>query len=87
MPGTALYQRVKSKIHLGRAQSEAGLARLIEWAQGYYTRTDLRSQAGHRLLFNAFSGERICFATQEEVDSYLRDIQHSAAAGAYAPLS
>lgn len=33
----------ESKAHMGRAQSEAGLARLLEWASAYSSRDDTRS--------------------------------------------
>jgi adenylate kinase family enzyme len=78
----------ESKEHLDREQSQAGLARLLEWAEKYYERTDLRSYSGHNALFETFGKCRLRLREESDVMALVHDIQHSAAKGrACAPLS
>jgi adenylate kinase family enzyme len=50
----------ESKAHSGRVQSEAGLAKLLEWASAYPSRGDARSYEGHLSLFQHFPLHRLC---------------------------
>ncbi|MBW8722058.1 MAG: hypothetical protein JF626_09385 [Polaromonas sp.] len=59
----------ESKAHMGRAQSEAGLARLLEWAPAYSSRDDTRSYKGHLSLFQQFPRHRLCLQTEEDAVS------------------
>lgn len=61
----------ESKAHMGRAQSEAGLARLLAWASTYPTRGDARSLAGHQALFTQFAGSKACLRSEAEVSDLL----------------
>jgi adenylate kinase family enzyme len=56
----------ESKAHMGRAQSEAGLARLLEWASAYPLRGDTRSYEGHLSLFQRFPMHRLYLQSEEE---------------------
>ena len=61
----------ESKAHMGRAQSEAGLARLLTWASTYQTRGDPRSFAGHQTLFKQFAGPKVCLRSEADVSNLL----------------
>lgn len=65
----------ESKSHLGRAQSEKGLAELIEWASNYFDRDGPRSFAGHKNLLDRFPGRKVHIRSQEEVRLFLNDSQ------------
>jgi adenylate kinase family enzyme len=73
----------ESKLHLDRAQSDEGLTRLICWAKEYYSRTDLRSKAGHQTLFEKFRGTCRHLNSEAEVQAFLRDTQHYASLTAH----
>jgi len=61
----------ESKAHMNRAQSADGLARLIEWASHYSSRTDSRSRQGHSKLFETFTGTRFHLQTECAVSEFL----------------
>jgi adenylate kinase family enzyme len=63
----------ESKAHMDRAQSEAGLAKLLEWASAYGSRGDARSFAGHRALFERFGGLKARLQGEAEVSALLAD--------------
>jgi len=65
----------ESKQHMARAQSEAGLNRLIAWASNYYSRHDSRSFQGHLNLFIRHTGIRIRLRSEEEVNALIEDAQ------------
>ena len=65
----------ESKAHMDRAQSEAGLKQLIEWAAAYQTRSDQRSFQGHLELFERFRLDRIQLRDEGEVIAFLDDIE------------
>lgn len=65
----------ESKRHMDREQSEQGLRDLIEWASHYYDRNDSRSRSGHQALFEGFRGDRSRFASQDEVDEFVREFE------------
>lgn len=52
---------------------EESFKRLIEYAGDYWRRTDGRSQAGHRRLFEAFAGVKRKFTQRAEVDAFLAE--------------
>ncbi|WP_411879143.1 AAA family ATPase [Polaromonas sp. YR568] len=56
----------ESKAHMERAQSDTGLARLLEWASAYPSRGDSRSYAGHLSLFQHFQGHKLCLQREED---------------------
>jgi adenylate kinase family enzyme len=68
----------ESKRHLDREQSAADLARLVEWAEKYRARSDLRSHAGHNSLFAEFGKARFRFTTENEVMAFLAEARPSA---------
>jgi adenylate kinase family enzyme len=41
-----------------KAEQDARLPELLDWVRGYYSRTDDLSLAGHRRLFEGFSGDK-----------------------------
>ena len=41
-----------------RAEQDAKLLLLLDWARGYYSRTDDLSLRAHRRLFDSFSGPK-----------------------------
>jgi adenylate kinase family enzyme len=61
----------ESKRHLGREQSEEGLRKLVEWASRYYERKDSRSYAGHKGLFENFSGQKVRIRSEIAVNQFL----------------
>lgn len=65
----------ESKRHLGRAQSEKGLAELIEWASNYYDRDGPRSFAGHKNLLDRFPGRKVHIRSQEDARQLLSNSQ------------
>jgi adenylate kinase family enzyme len=67
----------KSKAHMARPQSEAGLAKLLEWASTYQSRDDARSFSGHLALFNAFKGRKARIDTEAGADAYLSEVRHA----------
>jgi adenylate kinase family enzyme len=71
----------ESKMHLERKQSDDGLRRLLEWAEKYHERSDMRSHQGHMALFKAFNGARLRLQSEHEVADYVRNIQHSTSVG------
>lgn len=62
----------ESKAQMGREQSVAGLAELIDWAANYRIRGGGCSFAAHQRLFDRFGGERFRLTTESEVDSFLQ---------------
>jgi len=74
-----------SKKHLGREQSEKGLRKLLDWASHYYDRTDMRSQSGHRSLFDSFEGNKAHLKSAHETNLYVESVQQGAAADADKP--
>ena len=65
-----LARGAESKRHLGRAQSEEGLKRLIDWASHYHDRSDLRSLIGHRSLMEKFSSRTLHVTSEEAVNRF-----------------
>ncbi|SHO43940.1 AAA family ATPase [Desulfopila aestuarii] len=72
-----LIQRVsESKKHMNRTQSTVSIKRLIEWAQNYYTRTDLKSRIGHKKIYDSFIGSKLILRSQEETDNYIESFHN-----------
>lgn len=67
----------ESKKHLGRKQSQEGLRRLLEWAENYFKRTDMRSFPGHKGIFDAFNGARVRLQSELQVADFVRGLQDS----------
>lgn len=44
---------------------------LVEWAGKYWTRTDLRSHAGHQRMFDEFPRDKRRFTVRDEVDEFM----------------
>ncbi|WP_431122122.1 hypothetical protein [Variovorax paradoxus] len=61
----------ENKAHMARTQSEAGLAKLLDWAANYQCREDTRSFSGHLALFNAFDRDKVHIRDESEVDALL----------------
>ncbi len=53
-------------------QAEANFRKLLLWAEQYWSRTDLRSHAGHHQLFSDFAGHKLRFTSHAEVDEFLK---------------
>lgn len=66
----------ESKKHMSRIQSTEGLKKLIEWAQQYYTRTNLRSKLGHQQIFESFKGVKQHFKSEEETNNYINKLHN-----------
>ena len=64
-------------LDLPWAICEAGLLKrdadqkLLTWASEYWTRTDLRSHAGHQRMYDEFPGEKRRFTVRTEVDEFV----------------
>jgi adenylate kinase family enzyme len=65
----------ESKAHMDRAQSQAGISKLAQWASTYQTREDSRSYSGHERLFQSFQGTRYRLRSEEEVLQFLGEAQ------------
>jgi adenylate kinase family enzyme len=61
----------ESKRHMSRIQSEAGLQRLLAWAQDYYSRQGSSSEFGHEKLYSSFIGHRARLSSEGAVVAYL----------------
>ena len=61
----------ESKSHMNRAQSQEGLKELIEWAEGYPSRTGSCCRAFHANLFERFSGQRHRFESEDQILVFL----------------
>ena len=72
----------RRETNMAIAQSEAGLARLLEWAAAYYRRSDKRSIEGHRDLFERFTGIRIHLRSEDASTAFIADAQRSTLADA-----
>lgn len=70
-----LARGAESKAHMARAQSEAGLAKLLDWASTYQSRYDTRSFSGHLTLFKAFDGSKAHLRSESEVAALLAAAQ------------
>jgi adenylate kinase family enzyme len=62
----------ESSRQLDPAKAEENFRKLLLWAEQYWTRTDLRSHAGHLQLFSDFTGAKLKFARRAEVDEFLK---------------
>lgn len=67
----------KSKIHLGREQSEEGLRRLLEWGAHYYDRRGLCSFDGHKELMKRFSGKKLHLRSPNDVQIFIENAQQN----------
>jgi adenylate kinase family enzyme len=65
----------ESKRHMGRQESEEGLRKLMEWASGYYQRTNARSYDGHKKLLTKFPGQRMHLRTENEVIRMIKNFR------------
>lgn len=61
----------ESKKHMSRTQSSEGLKKLIDWAQQYYARTNLKSKIGHQQLFESFKGTKVLLKSEEETINFI----------------
>ena len=61
----------ESKSHINHAQSEEGLKELIEWAEGYPSRSGSCGRAFHADLFERFSVQRHRFESENQVVVFL----------------
>ena len=52
--------------------AQALFANLILWAENYWTRTDLRSAAGHAEIFRRFTGEKAHITQRDALKPLLR---------------
>lgn len=69
-----LNLRAKSQTtHMGREQTEEGLAELLVWARAYETRASESSRAGHAALFKQFKGTRRHLRTPSEVQAFTHE--------------
>ena len=73
-----LKRRSESKRHMDREQSERGLKDLLDWACGYYVRSDLRSQEGHRQLFTEFRRSKYRLEDEASVAKFVSKVQQMA---------
>lgn len=64
----------ESKKHMSRTQSSEGLIKLIDWAQQYYERTNLKSKYGHQQLFESFKGTIVLLKSEDEVTNFINKL-------------
>jgi adenylate kinase family enzyme len=62
----------ESSWQLASAKAEENFRHLLLWAEQYWTRTDLRSHAGHLRLFESFTGLKFRFTNRAEVDKFVK---------------
>ncbi len=62
----------ESSQQLESAHAAENFGNLLHWAGQYWTRTDLRSHAGHHQLFSSFAGLKFKFTCRAEVDDFLK---------------
>ena len=72
----------ESKKHMGRAESEEGLQKLVEWASQYCERTNARSYTGHKKLVEAFSGQKVHLKSEADMIRMTEGAQQAHAANA-----
>lgn len=63
----------ESAKQLDPVKAEANFQQLLAWVADYWTRTDLRSHAGHGRLYADFSGEKIRFDERAAVDRFIAE--------------
>jgi adenylate kinase family enzyme len=63
----------ESSRQIDPIEAEENFRKLLLWAEQYWTRTDLRSHAGHLRLFSYFIGHKLKFTSRAEVDGFLKD--------------
>jgi adenylate kinase family enzyme len=63
----------ESSRQIDPIEAEENFGKLLLWAEQYWTRTDLRSHAGHTRLFSDFTGHKLKFISRAEVDEFLTD--------------
>jgi len=61
----------QSSRQLAPVKAEENFRNLLLWAEQYWTRTDLRSHAGHLRLFDDFTRLKFRFTTRAEVDEFI----------------
>ena len=71
------------ETNMAVSQSQAGLAKLLDWAAAYTTRSDKRSFAGHRDIFARFTGLRIRLHSEEASNAFINDAQQTAPTDAF----
>lgn len=77
-----LARSAERKLHMGREQSETGLAKLVEWASHYYERQDLRSAFGHRALLQRFPGKTLHLRSEDEINKIVASANQAQGPGA-----
>ena len=58
----------ESSWQLDAAQAEENFARLLRWAEEYWTRADLRSHSGHGRIFEAYPGAKFRIQNRAELE-------------------
>ena len=61
---TGLELRGPSKNDDG---AKASFAKLLVWAENYWTRTDLRSAVGHERIFSGFRGDKVHITHRDQL--------------------
>jgi adenylate kinase family enzyme len=62
----------ESSRQIDPIKAEENFIKLLLWAEQYWTRTDLRSHAGHLRLLSDFRGNKLKFTNRAEVDEFLK---------------
>jgi hypothetical protein len=81
MPWALCHKRLiqrgsESKRHMNHTESAEGLKILIEWAQNYYIRKDLKSRIGHNKIYDSFKGIKTILQSQEETYNYIENMHN-----------
>lgn len=63
----------ESTRHMGREQSEKGLADLMEWASHYYDRLGQCSRHGHAALIDGFTGRKLHLTSERQANRLALD--------------
>jgi adenylate kinase family enzyme len=55
--------------------AEEHFAKLLRWASEYWQREGLRSYHGHKVLFEQFSGDKICLTSSRSANDFAASFQ------------
>jgi hypothetical protein len=55
--------------------AEEYFAKLLRWASEYWQREGLRSYHGHKVLFEQFSGDKICLTSSRSANDFAASFQ------------
>jgi len=64
----------ESSKQLDKQSAEENLEKLLKWASEYWQREGPSSYRGHLLLFEQFSGDKVCLQSRKSVNDFIASI-------------